>query len=188
MDGFPDLLEGTRFLPRLRTNSIRSSESRQHFRPPAVSPESPPPTGASDQPEIVAPTPRRHLLENSESQRWLRTPPHSPTSSRGTSPVVRNFNLPSPSFPKRHDLDRHLSFSSLTEPFPVKAGWFSQRATDRDGTEEASMAKRWIRWMHTQGMKGWVVPAAIVVSTWIKWCISLGSYSGQPLACVVSSL
>jgi alpha-1,3-glucosyltransferase len=41
--------------------------------------------------------------------------------------------------------------------------------------------------MHAQGLKNWVVPAAIVVSTWIKWCISLGPYSGMSIAYLVSS-
>ena len=33
--------------------------------------------------------------------------------------------------------------------------------------------------MHKHGMKHWVVPAAILAAAWIKWCIGLGSYSGQ---------
>ena len=184
MDGFPDLLEGTRFLPRLRTTSMRSTQSTPHLYHDAnpVSPE-------SDQPQIIAPTPRRHLLENSESQRWLRTPPHSASSSRPVSPTSQDFNLPSPSFPRRRDSDRHLSFSSLNERFPpVKAGELSQNARGKESYEEgASMAKRWIRWMHAKGLKHWVVPAAIIVSTWIKWCISLGPYSGASLAYSVLS-
>ncbi|KIM66625.1 glycosyltransferase family 57 protein [Scleroderma citrinum Foug A] len=32
--------------------------------------------------------------------------------------------------------------------------------------------------MHKQGLKAWVVPSAIAVSVWVKWCIGLGGYSG----------
>lgn len=50
---------------------------------------------------------------------------------------------------------------------------------EREKEEDGSMGKRWVRWMHKNGMKSWVAPAAIGASIWVKWCIGLGSYSGQ---------
>ncbi|KAH9936376.1 ALG6, ALG8 glycosyltransferase family-domain-containing protein [Fomitopsis serialis] len=41
------------------------------------------------------------------------------------------------------------------------------------------MGRRWVRWMHKQGLKRWVVPCAVLASVWVKWSIGLGSYSGQ---------
>ncbi len=46
---------------------------------------------------------------------------------------------------------------------------------------EMSMGRVWVRWMHKRNMKGWVVPALVAVSTLLKWCIGLGSYSGSSL-------
>lgn len=45
--------------------------------------------------------------------------------------------------------------------------------------EEHGSGKRWVRWMHKHGMKQWVVPGAIVASIWVRWCMGLGSYSGE---------
>ncbi|TFK52429.1 glucosyltransferase, partial [Heliocybe sulcata] len=33
--------------------------------------------------------------------------------------------------------------------------------------------------MHKQGLRRWVVPLMVVGTVWVKWCIGLGSYSGQ---------
>jgi alpha-1,3-glucosyltransferase len=33
--------------------------------------------------------------------------------------------------------------------------------------------------MHSQGLRDWVVPCAVLFSIWVKWAIGLGSYSGQ---------
>lgn len=41
------------------------------------------------------------------------------------------------------------------------------------------MARRWVRWMHKHGIKNYVIPAAVLGAALIKWCIGLGSYSGQ---------
>jgi alpha-1,3-glucosyltransferase len=171
-------LEGTtRFPTRLRTSSVHSGGSRQRFHSPRPSVE-PSHQFAPERPRIVAPTPRRHLLETSESQHWLRTPPLSPSSSRAVSPIL---NPTATVLPRRRDIgNRHLSFSSLAEG-GLSNSALTAHHVKSEGTveEEAGMGKRWIRWMHRQGMKGWVVPCAIVASTWIKWCIGLGSYSGE---------
>src|ERR1700730_4287786 len=83
-----------------------SVRQRPRYRPPSR-------VSASDIPKIVAPTPQRHFLDTSESQLWLRTPPMSPSTSRGASPTTHQF----PSYPIRlgGHRDRVQSFSSLAE-------------------------------------------------------------------------
>lgn len=44
--------------------------------------------------------------------------------------------------------------------------------------EKEGMGKVWIRWMHKRGIKTWTVPLLVLVSTLIKFCVGLGSYSG----------
>jgi alpha-1,3-glucosyltransferase len=131
---------------------------------------------ASDIPKIVAPTPRRHFLDTSGSQLWLRTPPMSPSTSRGASPTTHQF----PSYPTRlgGHRDRVQSFSSLAE-LKTLSTIASHGETREPHDADVGMGKRWIRWMHKQGMKQWVVPSAIIASAWIKWGIGLGSYSGR---------
>lgn len=46
---------------------------------------------------------------------------------------------------------------------------------------EKAMGRRWIRWMQKRGIEDWVLPGAIITSVLIKWCIGLGSYSGEHL-------
>lgn len=41
------------------------------------------------------------------------------------------------------------------------------------------LGKRWVRWMHKQGMKYLVIPSTVLASVWVKWIVGLGSYSGQ---------
>jgi hypothetical protein len=45
--------------------------------------------------------------------------------------------------------------------------------------EHDGMGKAWIRWMHKRGIKSWIVPLLVLVSTLLKFCIGLGSYSGM---------
>ena len=40
------------------------------------------------------------------------------------------------------------------------------------------MARKWTRWMHKQSLRPNVLPLVIVISTVVKWCVGLGSYSG----------
>ncbi|KAF4590166.1 Glucosyltransferase-like protein [Pleurotus pulmonarius] len=138
-------------------------------------------------PEILAPTPRRHLLESSESQHWLRTPPLSPSSSRGVSPVslfssaslerrVRTTSYYS-TRPSSSSL-RTLFDSDKSKELAGNGNGRKHEASDKQDIE-MSMGRMWVRWMHKRNMKGWVIPALVAVSTLLKWCIGLGSYSGE---------
>lgn len=44
--------------------------------------------------------------------------------------------------------------------------------------EEQGFGRRWLRWMHKNGVKHWVVPCTLIASALVRWCIGLGSYSG----------
>jgi alpha-1,3-glucosyltransferase len=125
--------------------------------------------------EIIAPIPDRHLLHSHQSQRWLYSPSHSPTSSRAVSPSLHPFGHVAS--------NRHISFSTLKEldsprsPTLMKSEVRAKPKVSFSG--EHGMGKRWVRWMHRHSMKQWVVPSAIVASIWIRWAIGLGSYSGK---------
>ncbi|KAG5648420.1 hypothetical protein DXG03_004994 [Asterophora parasitica] len=96
---------------RLRTSSTGSgtaSTSGLHTSISKPSMSSRPLPDPSDRLEIIAPTPRRHLIESSASQHWLRTPPLSPISSRGASPAG------STTAHHHHHRPRPRSFSSNT--------------------------------------------------------------------------
>ncbi|KAJ7095852.1 glycosyltransferase family 57 protein [Mycena belliarum] len=127
-----------------------------------------------ERPEILAPTPRqavvgnRHLLENSATWVNLRHS-DSPESSRAVSPTSPGRRFSSLS---GHPVRFPTTLSSLQETEHAAGA-----PPDR-GPEQA-MARRWIRWMHKRGMKGWVVPSALLASTCVKVCVSLGSYSGE---------
>lgn len=132
-------------------------------------------------PEIIAPTPRRHLIESSAAQHWLHTgtPPlsGSPGSSRATSPV----SIPAST---SRMLQHQMSFSSMASssatirPPRIKV----PEKTDVNG--DAGMGRRWVRWMHKRGIRHWVVPGSLLAATLVKAGIGLGSYSGAwPLAC-----
>jgi len=114
----------------------------------------------------------------------------SPLSSRGVSPVSQTFNDNTHAHWNR---THSKSFSSLLELENLNASTStlvpaSARPKHQEKADaETAMGRRWIRWMHKRGIKGWVVPGAILASTWIKYCIGLGSYSGQ-FSCGVSSL
>lgn len=150
---------------------------------------------------ILAPTPRRHLLESSASQHWLHTPhPASPISSRAVSPQSQVGDPLTPSasstaFPSAHLRRRfssthRRSISALlsengdqVKSSSIQTGLSvrHQLRPKAHEPEEIATGRRWIRWMHKSGMKQWVVPATIVVATLIKLVIGLGSYSGALL-------
>ena len=44
--------------------------------------------------------------------------------------------------------------------------------------EELGFGRRWLRWMHKNGVRHWVVPCTLIASALVRWCIGLGSYSG----------
>ena len=48
--------------------------------------------------------------------------------------------------------------------------------------ESMGMGRRWIGWMHRHGMRDWILLCAVIGSAWVKWCVGLGSYSGQCLS------
>jgi alpha-1,3-glucosyltransferase len=172
---------------RTRTPSFQSQPSspRQRLRHRTFSRVSidSPSSQTPDRPQILAPTPRWHLLETSERQHWLKTPPFSPLSSRAQSPMFGHAPFTQNDDEPR---GRHLSFNSLAEldkahrqevdAPPVN---IEQKVPPSVLESEMGMGKRWIRWMHKQGMKQWVIPWVILASGCTKWCIGLGSYSGR---------
>lgn len=127
-------------------------------------------------PEIIAPTPRRHLIESSVAQHWLHTgtPPlsGSPGSSRATSPVSASASA-------GRMLHHQMSFSSMASS-SVTVRPTRVKATEKaDPNGDAGMGRRWVRWMHKRGIRHWVVPGAILAATLVKAAIGLGSYSGM---------
>ena len=133
-----------------------------------------------DRHEIIAPTPRRHLIESSASQHWLRSGSISPVSSRAASPASA-YSFSSSVYTHR-PRPHHTSFSALLErdnPSRAMLGTSGTRLKSERADTETTMGRRWIRWLHKRGMKEWVVPGAILASTFAKCCMGLGSYSGQ---------
>ncbi|KIJ59031.1 glycosyltransferase family 57 protein [Hydnomerulius pinastri MD-312] len=158
---------------QLRTSTLRNRGSNASLR--SIGSD-------TEHSEIISPVPRRHLLQTSESLHWLKVGAFSDVDwqARGVSPVSAasstGSNFPSSSASKR------LSFSALLEQERVARGIptsASLRRDQEDDREDHGAGRRWIRWMHRHGMKSWVVPSAIAASIWVKWCIGLGSYSGQ---------
>lgn len=45
--------------------------------------------------------------------------------------------------------------------------------------QEQGLGRRWLRWMHKNGLKHWVVPCTLLASAAVRWCIGMGSYSGE---------
>lgn len=182
---------------QISTTSIRSrAESVVHVRPISsvlVANEYLVYGHSSDagQSEIHSPTPRRHLLLQTESQQWLRAPPLSPVSRPVSSLAVSYSGASSqPQAFKPPRREKTLSFSSLQaqgarQHLVGLAGALRQeRESDQEDTGGAG--KRWIRWMHKHRMRQWVVPCAILASAWVKWCIGLGSYSGTRISSLES--
>ncbi|THU87032.1 hypothetical protein K435DRAFT_731058 [Dendrothele bispora CBS 962.96] len=130
-------------------------------------------------PEILAPTPQRHLLESHVRQSWLRTPPLSPVSSRAISPTSTRAISRSPQQPK--------SFSSFLDHEPTEHGTAhgiprmhsTESLNSRPKTVENSTARRFVRWTHRQGQRNWSLLFVCLASHLLKYCIGLGSYSGH---------
>lgn len=144
---------------------------------------------------ILAPTPRRHLLESSASQHWLNTPlPTSPMSSRPVSPQSQLGDPTTPSatsttFPStnirrrfssthRRSINAMLSENDIHSKNSTQTALTTKHRAKAHEPEEAATGRRWIRWMHKHGQRQWVVPGTIAVATLIKLAIGLGSYSG----------
>ena len=118
-------------------------------------------------PEIVAPVPLRHhaLQPGLTPDAWIRTP--SPSSSRAISPATPTRG----GFPRGSRQNyRFASFSSVME---ARAG-----KDPEVPVQEQGFGRRWLRWMHKNGVKHWVVPCTLLASVLVRWCIGLGSYSG----------
>lgn len=188
--------------------------------------------------DILAPVPRRHLIDNTASSRWLsgqeeektleyqpfprsslcsrKKPilPESPISpssplysahrqhtSANSSSFFRKQDFMSSPIPETasagtdslyrkqrfQDNDRSGSFGSPTgvQLPSAHTGHYSRRH-HRHGPDavsaEDSMGKAWIRWMHKRGIKAWIMPLLMLISTLLKFCIGLGTYSGMSFA------
>ncbi|KAG2069054.1 hypothetical protein BDR04DRAFT_1078626 [Suillus decipiens] len=133
----------------------------------------------TDYSEIIAPIPRRHLLQTSQSLHWLRVDTSSGDEllNRGVSPV--SASSVGSVFPSSR-MNNRLSFTALMEHERTAAGPSSRadarKIEDDQGTFGAG--RRFVRWMHRSNMKSLVIPSAIAASALVKWCIGLGTYSG----------
>ena len=101
------------------------------------------------------------------------------TASAGTDSLYRKQRF--------QDNDRSGSFGSPTgvQLPSAHTGHYSRRH-HRHGPDavsaEDSMGKAWIRWMHKRGIKAWIMPLLMLISTLLKFCIGLGTYSGMSFA------
>ena len=105
------------------------------------------------------PVPLRHRALQPSPDAWIRTP--SPSSSRAISPSSSLAGV----FPRGHH--SYSSFCSIME-------------VDKETLlQEQGLGRRWLRWMHKNGLKHWVVPCTLLASAAVRWCIGMGSYSGK---------
>ncbi len=105
------------------------------------------------------PVPRRHRALQPIPDTWIRTP--SPSSSRAISPSSPLTGA----FPRGYH--NYSSFGAIME------------AEEETLLLEQGLGRRWLRWMHKNGLKNWVVPCTLLASAVVRWCIGLGSYSGK---------
>ncbi|KAI0250725.1 ALG6, ALG8 glycosyltransferase family-domain-containing protein [Lactifluus subvellereus] len=146
---------------RLRTASVSSQNTVRSdgILKPGHRPLSPITPHSDSYPEIVAPVPRRHRALQPTPDAWIRTP--SPSSSRTRSPSLPG----SGGFPRTPH--SYSSFSAVME------------AEKETLLQEQGFGRRWLRWMHKNGVKHWVVPCTLLASALVRLCVGLGSYSGQ---------
>jgi alpha-1,3-glucosyltransferase len=124
-----------------------------------------------DYPEIVAPVPRRHQALQPTPDAWIRTP-SPPASSCTTSPTTTPIRG---GFSRASGRYRYASFSTVMDTADSKE---TQTQMQTLWQEEQGFGRRWLRWMHKNGVKHWVVPCTLLASILVRWCIGLGSYSG----------
>ena len=137
-----------------------------------------------DATEIHSPTPKRHFLLQTESSDLLNSRPDTPFSTISTASHIDS--IPSTN-PRRHSKREHtLSFSSLHDQEsrklkPEKPGLKSRvpSSTYVREANEASLGRRWIKWMHRNRLDDHVLACIIGVALLFKWCVGLGGYSGQ---------
>jgi alpha-1,3-glucosyltransferase len=162
----------------------------------------------SDSSEIYAPRPIRALHAETRRWLGT-SEMGSPASSRAVSPDSEVVVFPtgskfrsasSASTSSSRRVHRSMSFSSLKEngqgqvpASPTKrrssrltgigedvGGDPTRSTTSRsEGSTEVGMARRWVKWMHAQGLRDWVVLTSVSASILVKWTIGLGSYSGK---------
>lgn len=82
-------------------------------------------------------------------------------------------------FPSKRGAPRFSSFSLDPLQHSAIQKSLSKDSTGKEKDVEHGAARRWLRWMHKNGLKAWIVPCIVVTTTWIKLCTSLGSYSGE---------
>ena len=109
-------------------------------------------------PEILMPVPLRHRALQPSPDTWIRTP--SPSSSRAISPTSPLAGV----FPRGHH--SYSSFGAIME-------------TEETLLQEQGLGRRWLRWMHKNGLKHWVVPCTLLAAAVVRWCVGLGPYSGK---------
>lgn len=189
---------------RLRTSSLNQRRAFASHSPSTARTASPlrhfpPRSNHADRPEIIAPVPRRHLLDTFTDQPWMRpSSPLSPTTLSPPAAFHRHPTAPPSTSPTRSrrlsvssTLSQRQSFSTLhgtgNTPTPASPSALASPSrklrkvsnkTDVQSSSEKAMGRRWIRWMHKRGIEDWVVPCAVLTSVLIKWCICLGPYSG----------
>ncbi|EMD39848.1 glycosyltransferase family 57 protein [Gelatoporia subvermispora B] len=102
----------------------------------------------------------------------------------GIGSIRRSSPPRGPAPPSGQRLKASNSFRSLydqEQTNPRRSSiMFPQRAQPPVGPrDEGGMGKRWVRWMHKQGLKRFVVLSSVLAAVWVKWAVGLGSYSGQ---------
>ncbi|KAF8895501.1 ALG6, ALG8 glycosyltransferase family-domain-containing protein [Infundibulicybe gibba] len=129
--------------------------------------------------EILSPRPRRHLLESSASQHWLRSsssspPPFSPGgSSRATSPVSTiSPTYQRPTFSSLHSL-------SSPDYTRLRALSLAHAQAHPHARAPPSAGRRFIRYMHKRGLRTYILPVTFLFAFFIKYCVGLGGYSGM---------
>ena len=161
------------------------------------------PRSDSEQSEVLSPVPRKHIsITAKESLQWLRTETPSPAPSNrslfsnySVVNTATNHMQASLASPYIHP-HNHLLSTTRRLKKPSSVGSFAERTRGGTGSmmgalstltrhanehreREGEFARRWIRWMHKEGVKRWILPCVLLTTTWIKWALGLGSYSGR---------
>ncbi|KDQ62345.1 glycosyltransferase family 57 protein [Jaapia argillacea MUCL 33604] len=170
MNSYADSETSEIHAPIPRRHHIQTTETRHWLR---SSSHSPGPSSSRDLSPLSTPnhrslSPLRHESFSAHQQAF----PASSSSTSFPSPLPHlHHHTRHDSTSSHNQLRHHLSFSALVE---------LEKEKEKERVEEMSgMGRRWLKWMHRNGMKEWVLGAVIGGSMWVKWCVSLGSYSGQ---------
>ena len=158
----------------------------------------------SEQSEIISPIPRKHIsITAKENLQLLRTETPSPApSNRSTFSNYSTVNAPTNHILTSPSLRpyNHLPFSTKRSRKPSSVVSLAERTRGGVGSstghsatftrpmvhrhaKERGFARGWIRWMHKEGIKHWILPCVLLTTSWIKWAIGLGSYSGKTSNC-----